>query len=163
MTRKGKPAKPVNDHIRVIPLVRCCSLSDTALKRLKKMKKLFKPASSRSTHIPAINVALENTDVQHDLQYRLKSGALPLHRRIKADREFGVRSDVYPYESTFDDDSDIESMNVDSDADMRKSKWTSLAEAFADNSSRVKQSVEPAKTSAGEKADVDPTSASVDE
>lgn len=127
------------------------------------MKKLIKTASSRSTHIPAINVALENTDVQYDLHDRLNSGALPLHRRIKVDREFGVRSDVYPYDSTFDDDSDIDSMNIDSDADMRKSKWTSLAEAFADNSSRVKQSVEAAEPSAGEKAAVESTDASVDE
>lgn len=85
-----------------------------------------------------------------DIQMRLQSNGMPLHRRIKADREFGVNSDVYPYESTFDDDSDVEAQNVDVQADFRRSKWTTYAEACRDNSSRVKQSEEPPVTSGGE-------------
>lgn len=94
-------------------------------------------------NIPAIDVAVGSSDpLMSDIQMRLKSNCMPLHRRIKADREFGVNSDVYPYESTFDDDSDVESQNIDVQADFRRSKWTTYAEACRDNSSRVRQSEE---------------------
>ena len=76
---------------------------------------------------------------------------MPLHRRIKSDREFGVNSDVYPYESTFDDDSDVEAQNMDVQADFRRSKWTTYAEACRDNPSRVKQSEEVPAASGAEK------------
>lgn len=116
------------------------------------MKKLFRSAGSRVRNIPAIDVAVENSDpLMSDIQMRLKSSSMPLHRRIKSDREFGVRSDVYPYESTFDDDSDVESQNIDVQADMRRSKWTTYAEACCDNPSRVKQSEEAPAVSGAEK------------
>lgn len=135
---------------------RCCEVSSQLLAAcppinkclhlliLKDMKKLFRPAGSRETNIPAIDVAVGNSDLlMSDIQMRLKSNCMPLHRRIKADREFGVNLDVYPYESTFDDDSDVEAQNIDVQADFRRSKWTTYAEACCDNSSLVKQSVEP--------------------
>lgn len=115
------------------------------------MKKLFRPVGSRSVNIPAINVVVGNSDpLITDIQIKLDSNCMPLHRRIKSDREFGVHSDVYPYESTFDDDSDVEAQNIDVQADLRRSKWTTYAEACKDNSSRVKQSEEPPVTSGGE-------------
>lgn len=103
-------------------------------------------------HIPVIDVAVGNSDpLMSDIQMRLKSNCMPLHRRIKADREFGVNSDVYPYESTFDDDSDVEAQSIDVQADMRRSKWTTYAEACRDNSSRVKQSEEAPAAAGAEK------------
>lgn len=114
------------------------------------MKKRFNSPSDRCANI--ILGAIEPDDsIVADAERRLNSNCLPLHRRIKADREFGIRSDCYPYESTFDDDSDVENQNVDSDADFRRSKWTSFAEACASNPSRVKQSEEPVAPSTGEK------------
>lgn len=119
------------------------------------MKKKFNDPNYRTTNIPAINIVLNSSDpndvvILEEIQLRLKSNCLPLHRRIKADREFGIRSDVYPYESTFDDDHDVENQNIDVQADMRRSKWTTYAEACRDNPSRVKQSEEPPVTSGGE-------------
>lgn len=116
------------------------------------MKKLFRPVGSRTTNIPVIDVNLGSSDpLMSDIQMRLQSDCLPLHRRIKSDREFGVNSDVYPYESTFDDDSDVESQNIDIQADFRRSKWTTYSEACRDNSSRVKQSEEAPVSSGAEK------------
>lgn len=116
------------------------------------MKKLFRPAGSRATHIPAIDIVVGNSDLLiSDVQMRLNSNSMPLHRRIKADREFGVNSDVYPYESTFDDESDVESQNIDVQADFRRSKWTTYAEACRDNSSRVRQSEEAQAAAGAEK------------
>lgn len=116
------------------------------------MKKLFRSVKSRFTNIPAIDVDLESSDPYiADISVRLNTTSMPLHRRIKADREFGIKSDVYPYESTYDDDSDVQSQNVDVQADMRRSKWTTYAEACLDNASRVKQSEEAPVTSGAEK------------
>ena len=119
------------------------------------MKKLLKTSRSRATNIPAIDIVLGSSDpLMTDIQMRLKSNSMPLHRRIKSDREFGINSDVYPYDSTFDDDSDIEAQNIDVQADLRRSKWTTYAEACRDNSSRVKQSEEPVVPSTGETGEV---------
>lgn len=64
-----------------------------------------------------------------EVEVTSKSKSQSLANKIRSDRELGVSPEIYPYETCFDDDADVDAFTVDAASMLNRSKWSDLAKA----------------------------------